>query len=146
MRRIVMAWTIAAVLLASAANAQPTGAKPSGVEIAKVLGSLHGIRPAFEKCVASFSDRGSADAGCQREELAFQDKRLNKAYASLMGKLDPSQQAKLKDGERTWLHYRETFCAAEFDDNGRAPLDQASCEMYETAKQADFLESRLLFL
>lgn len=146
MRRIVMVWTAATLLLAPLVNAQPVGAKPSGAEIAKVLGSLYGIRPAFDKCIKALEKQGLVNASCENEELVFQDQRLNKDYTALMGKLDTAQKAKLRDVERIWLHYRDTYCVADFDSNGRPPLDEASCKMYETAKQADFLENRLSFL
>lgn len=120
-------------------------AKPSDAEIAKVLDSIYGIQPSFSACVQASSDRGVANIDCEQQELVFQDKRLNRAYVSLMTKLDVAQKAKLKDAEKAWMRYRDTYCSADFDGNGRPPLDEASCRMYETAKQADFLESRLLF-
>lgn len=146
MNRMVMACVaaIVATTLVPAANAQTTG-KLSDAEITKVLHNIYGIRPVFDRCVEQLGDGGSQSQECVRKELAYQDARLNRAYKSLMGKLTPDMQPKLKVAEKVWIQYRDTNCSAEFDGLGRPELDQLSCEMYETAKQAGFLENRLSF-
>lgn len=56
-------------------------------------------------------------------ELVYQDKRLSKAYQALMGKLNPTLQAKLKDEEGVWIQYRSNRCASVVDGFERPELE-----------------------
>jgi uncharacterized protein YecT (DUF1311 family) len=131
-----------AITLVPAAVAQSV-AEPTNAEISKVFDSIYGLRPSYAKCVDKTNEAGADTMQCMDVELAFQDRRLNLAYRSLSDKLDSNLKGKLKAFERTWMEYRDGSCAAMFDGKGRPPMDELSCRLYETAKQADSLEARL---
>lgn len=132
---------MAAAVLASVVVASPT--RPTSAEINKALDSLYGIRPSFSQCMDKGAEVGIVSIECMDEELAFQDGRLNRAYRSLMAKLAPELKKKLVADEKLWMQYRDTYCAAVVDGLDRPRIDQLSCLLNETAKQAADLETRL---
>lgn len=133
---------IAALTMASAAVAQ-SRPKPTDAEIAKVLDSLYGLRPSYGQCMSKAAEAGIVKVECINEELAFQDGRLNRAYRSLMAKLAPDLKKKLVADEKLWMQYRDNYCAAVVDGLDRPRIDELSCLLNETAKQAGDLETRL---
>jgi uncharacterized protein YecT (DUF1311 family) len=133
---------ILAVVLAPVVVAASPG-KPTSAEINKVLDSLYGIRPSFGQCMDNGAGVGIVSIECIDKELAFQDDRLNRAYRSLMAKLAPELKKKLVADEKLWMQYRDTYCAAVVDGLDRPRIDELSCLLNETAKQAGDLETRL---
>ena len=50
--------------------------------------------------------------GCIDAEHDIQDKKLNETYKKIMTDLNDGQKAKLKDAQRAWITYRDSWCAA----------------------------------
>ena len=119
------------------------GAVVSAKEVQSVLSHLYGLRPSYDRCLAKAAAATEATRACVEEELAYQDKRLNKAYRSLMTKLSPPLQAKLTAEEAVWIQYRDNRCASVVDGIDRSELESLGCRVEETGKQASDLEARL---
>lgn len=93
-------------------------------------------------------------SGCLSEEYAYWDQRLNIAYKALkeitkardLDKFEtaPSQSEALLDMQRAWIPFRDAKCDFERSEwgggTGGGPATY-SCLMYETAKQALYLEA-----
>jgi uncharacterized protein YecT (DUF1311 family) len=75
-------------------------------------------------------------------ENALQDKRLNKAYKTLMGKLEPERRKQLQEAQRLWLRYTEMNCDFYYDPNGGTAARAASneCSVRARAVRARELE------
>ena len=99
--------------------AAATSAKDEQAVIAK----LNGLRPSNGSCLAKASGATALMRACMEAELVYQDKRLSKAYQALMGKLNPTLQAKLKDEEGVWIQYRSNRCASVVDGFERPELE-----------------------
>lgn len=108
-----------------------------------VISKLNGLRPAYGPCLAKAAGATAPMRACMEDELAYQDKRLNKAYQALMAKLNPKLQAKLKAEENIWIQYRDNRCASVVDGIERPELEPLGCKVDETGKQASDLEARL---
>ncbi|GLQ46127.1 hypothetical protein GCM10007862_11780 [Dyella lipolytica] len=102
-----------------------------------------GLRPSYDKCIDASGAATFKMLDCIDTEHAYQDKRLNKAYMSLMAKLNVSEQAGLREKEKKWIAYRDSHCALAPDGGQGQRIDSASCFLGETAKQATALDARL---
>ena len=75
-----------------------------------------------------------------RERLVW-DQILNDSYKAMMNALDPDQQAKLREMQRSWVHTRDLTCAFWYDyfQGTMANPMIAYCNNRETARRAIFL-------
>lgn len=105
--------------------------------------STNYTRVSYAACLTSAAGVTSDMKQCMGTEYAYQDKRLNKAYKTLMVTLDKDKQTKLRNSERTWITYRNSHCALDPNGGQAAELDAYDCSVQETAKQASALEDRL---
>jgi len=87
----------------------------------------------------------SQRTGCENQELARQDHRLNAEYKKLLQQTRSAgsevSQA-LVAAQRQWLAFRDAWCTYEFK-TGAAPgpeFDKAACLAEQTEKQADLLK------
>lgn len=110
------------------------------------ISRLYGLRPSYGQCLDKAASMTAPMRACIADEMDYQDKRLNKAYQTLMTKLSPSLQAKLKAEENVWIQYRDNRCAAVVDGLERPELDALSCKVDEAGKQATDLEARAFVL
>lgn len=128
-----------ALLLLPLVCSAATSAKDEQAAISK----LNGLRPSYDTCVTKAAGSTAPTRACMEEELAYQDKRLNKAYHALMSKLKPTLQAKLKAEENVWIQYRDNRCATVIDGLEQPELEPLGCKVEETSKQAADLEARV---
>lgn len=79
--------------------------------------------------------------GCYEQELRRQDALLNGAYQRLVKKF-PSIKAKLIDGQRAWIAYRDNWCGYEglIDQPPSAAASKAICMSELTEAQAHRLK------
>ncbi|RUL63145.1 DUF1311 domain-containing protein [Dyella dinghuensis] len=129
-------------LLIAAPIACAQGTKPPP-NIDAVLSYLYHYRPSYDECIRKAGTSMYAMVACTNAELAYQDRRLNKAYVALIAKLSPEGQAKLKADENIWMKYRDTNCSAGPDGLDRPVGDAESCKLMKTAEQATDLEAML---
>lgn len=75
-----------------------------------------------------------------RERLVW-DKIINDSYKTMMNALEPDQQAKLREMQRSWIHTRDLTCAFWYDyfQGTMANPMIAYCNNRETARRAIFL-------
>jgi uncharacterized protein YecT (DUF1311 family) len=75
-----------------------------------------------------------------RERLVW-DKIVNDSYKAMMNALDPDQQAKLREMQRSWIQTRDLTCAFWYDyfQGTMANPMIAYCNNRETARRAIFL-------
>lgn len=118
-------------------------AAPSSKDITAVLTHLYGLQPSYTQCLNEAADSIGASLQCMIHELDFQNKRLNKAYQSLIAKLDSALQVRLKSEENVWMQYRDFRCALVVDGINRPEQESLACKIEETGKQATDLEARL---
>ena len=89
-------------------------------------------------------EAGAADhrkMDCLARERLVWDKSLNDSYTFLMKALDPDQQTKLRDMQRSWIQTRDLTCAFWYDyfQGTMANPMIAYCNNRETARRAIFL-------
>lgn len=84
----------------------------------------------------------SAVISCLNDEQQQWDKVLNASFRALMQGLDPEQQQKLRDMQRSWIDTRERTRAFYYDyfDGSMANPMIANCLNRETARRAVFLK------
>jgi uncharacterized protein YecT (DUF1311 family) len=75
-----------------------------------------------------------------RERLVW-DKIINDSYKTMMNALEPDQQAKLREMQRSWIHTRDLTCAFWYDyfQGTMANPMIRYCNNRETARRAIFL-------
>jgi uncharacterized protein YecT (DUF1311 family) len=75
-----------------------------------------------------------------RERLVW-DQIINDSYKTMMNALEPDQQAKLREMQRSWIHTRDLTCAFWYDyfQGTMANPMIAYCNNRETARRAIFL-------
>jgi uncharacterized protein YecT (DUF1311 family) len=88
---------------------------------------------------ASATDRRKID--CLDREQQVWDKILNDSYKTMMNALDPDQQAKLREMQRSWIQTRDLTCGFWYDyfQGTMANPMIAYCNNRETARRAIFL-------
>jgi uncharacterized protein YecT (DUF1311 family) len=76
-----------------------------------------------------------------RERLVW-DKIVNDSYKTMINTLDPDQQAKLREMQRSWIHTRDLTCAFWYDyfQGTMANPMIAYCNNRETARRAIYLK------
>lgn len=128
----------AIVLLSMSLTCVSVGAKPP---IQEKVGSI-GLRPSYDKCGDASDGITVNILNCNADEYRYQNERLNRGYKTLTDKLSVSEQVKLRDEQRKWISYRDSYCAPDKDGGTRAAIESSSCLVGETAKQATALEAR----
>jgi uncharacterized protein YecT (DUF1311 family) len=106
--------------------------------------SAENERDFYSKRYQSCSDRAEGSStritGCESEEQALQESRLNQAYAKIMRDLSPSKKHVLRQSERQWLIMREKKCALAPGDIGLSDLvDSMLCRLDETIRRTIWL-------
>ena len=78
---------------------------------------------------------------CLDHERLIWDKIINDSYKTMMNALEPDQQAKLREMQRSWIHTRDLTCAFWYDyfQGTMANPMIAYCNNRETARRAIFL-------
>ncbi|MDR3465265.1 MAG: DUF1311 domain-containing protein [Xanthobacteraceae bacterium] len=127
---------------------------PASAAEAPVAACLHaaGDKPAAqERCIGKVSgacigpDEGARSdgdvIGCLDGEQAQWDKLLNASYQALLKGLEPEQQAKLREMQRSWIDARKKSCEFFYDffQGTMANPMIAYCMNQETARRAIFL-------
>lgn len=81
-----------------------------------------------------------AMASCANLELGRQDKRLNAAYAAVMGRLSPTARESLRVQQRAWIKRRDTECQEGLTGGTIDMVERAECHLERTASRADELQ------
>lgn len=83
----------------------------------------------------------SQTLACLERERLVWDKFVNDSYNAMMSGLDPDQQVKLRDMQRSWIHTRDLTCMFWYDyfQGTMANPMIAYCNNRETARRAIFL-------
>lgn len=101
------------------------------------------IGKASGRCIGS--DEGAKSStevrACLDAEQAQWDKLLNASYQALLKGLEPDQQAKLREMQRSWIETRTKTCDFYYDyfQGTMASPMIANCLNRETARRAIFL-------
>jgi len=93
-------------------------------------------------CLERDDKKSTADmTNCVSHEQAVWDDILNETYRQLRGKLDDTQQTKLRDMQRAWVTSRDKTCDFYWDfyQGTMATPMSADCVNRETAQRALFL-------
>jgi uncharacterized protein YecT (DUF1311 family) len=74
---------------------------------------------------------------CIKQELNFQDKKLNQAYKKAINKVQPFRKKDLRDIQRMWIKYRDKKCSFYYHkESGSGGLsDMLECKLDETIKR-----------
>ena len=88
---------------------------------------------------ASATDRRKMD--CLYRERLVWDQIINDSYKTMMNALEPDQQAKLREMQRSWIQTRDLTCTFWYDyfQGTMANPMIAYCNNRETARRAIFL-------
>jgi uncharacterized protein YecT (DUF1311 family) len=78
---------------------------------------------------------------CLDRERSVWDKIVNDSYKTMVNALEPDQQAKLREMQRSWVHTRDLTCTFWYDyfQGTMANPMIAYCNNRETARRAIFL-------
>ena len=114
--------------------------KKSGTQEAEEAACLMTVaKPCMGGDEASATDRRKMD-WLYRERLVW-DKFVNDSYKTMMNALDPDQQTKLREMQRSWIQTRDLTCTFWYDyfQGTMANPMIAYCNNRETARRAIFL-------
>jgi uncharacterized protein YecT (DUF1311 family) len=127
---------------------------PAHAAGSSVEACIKAARPATaaqERCIGKMSSacigpdegaRSDGDViGCLDGEQAQWDRLLNAAYQAMMKGLEPEQQTKLRDMQRSWIETRKKTCDFYYDyfQGSMAYPMIANCMNRETARRAIYL-------
>jgi uncharacterized protein YecT (DUF1311 family) len=141
---------VIALFLSASAFAQD---KPNGKDVVVIENCIKiktGRNWAWENCIGIISKPCAKNEAampshevvtCDRREQAVWDNILNDTFRSLLGKLDETQQQKLREMQRAWIASRDKSCAFFYDyfEGSMANPMIAACEARETGRRALFL-------
>lgn len=103
-----------------------------------------GLRSEYLSCSEGSKGVTANILKCDADEYRHQDARLNRAYKQLMSTLSDDQKALLRNEERKWIAYRNSYCSPNKRSGTGTTIESSSCLVAETAKQATALEVRPL--
>jgi uncharacterized protein YecT (DUF1311 family) len=101
------------------------------------------LRPAYVDCIRGGAMTTPGMLACADIEFAFQDKRLNRAYAAAMSALGVAERHVLRNEERKWLSFKARKCALPEGPGSTDHVIAADCDVTETATRATLLDQRL---
>jgi uncharacterized protein YecT (DUF1311 family) len=101
------------------------------------------LRPALDRCIERAQAVSSIIYACFADEIAFQDKRLNRAYSKLMKGLGDSDRQALRREERQWLKEMDLLCGWGFNEGSRGRMTSDNCDVVHRGLRATELERRL---
>ncbi|KJV36473.1 hypothetical protein VI08_04785 [Luteibacter yeojuensis] len=102
-----------------------------------------GLRPAYQQCIDATGGVTPDIKKCMSAEYAFQDRRLNNTYRTLMASLHGDAVVALRAEERAWIKEKEAKCDAGREPGQADELAAYDCSVTQTAKRAAELEKRL---
>lgn len=100
----------------------------------------------FERCLASGDAAKGvtvAMATCINLERAREDKRLNTAYAGVMGVRSEAAREALRNEQRAWIKRRDHDCEQNLTGGTIDMLERASCHLEMTTVRAAELEQMI---
>ena len=96
---------------------------------------------------ASYCPEGTSVAetlACHREGLADEDARLNELYSDIIRVLGAEDERRLVEAQRSWIVFRDKFCAAEEAAYSSQPNSAAvgfACQAALTTQQIEILNT-----
>ena len=125
------------------ADQWPSHPLPTKSADAAAYGRAIGIRPSLDACLKGTGGTTPDIRDCLSGEHGFQDHRLNQIYKKLMGSLGEAERKHLREEERRWITFRNTFCAPSPEPGQAQELEADECLVDQTADRASELELRL---
>ena len=127
--------------------------KPSARDVAviqKCIKTKTGRNWAWESCIGIVSEPCSKNESamasskviaCYDREKLVWDNILNDSYRDLRGKLDDTQQTKMREMQQAWIASRDKTCSFFYDyfEGTMANPMIAACQTRETGRRALFL-------
>jgi uncharacterized protein YecT (DUF1311 family) len=101
---------------------------------------------AYRNCLATGDAAKGVTSGmldCNGAEIERQDARLNRTYRTVMARLAPPAQAKLRASERAWIGQRDRSCrrdAAVAEGGTLASVIYSGCILDRTIERTMWLE------
>lgn len=100
--------------------------------------------PDYDTCAEQQSTLAIAD--CLTRKTTVWDDRLNTAYKSLIGQVDPGQSAALQAAQRLWIQFRDQNCAFYGAQEGSLrQIMAAECLRSMTKDRANELSTAMKF-
>ncbi|WP_164155260.1 lysozyme inhibitor LprI family protein [Sandarakinorhabdus rubra] len=114
--------------------------------IAQTGGASQKASKMFDDCMESVNFGAGKDiqwAACYADELARQDKTLNRVYGILRSRSDQAARARLVVGQRSWLTFRENWCRFEevSDSAPGGEVNYQACMLEMTLEQINRLKA-----
>jgi uncharacterized protein YecT (DUF1311 family) len=125
------------------ADQWPSHSLPTKSADAAAYGRAIGIRSSLDACIKGTGGTTPGIRDCLSGEHDFQDHRLNHIYKKLTGSLSEAERKHLREEERRWITFRDTFCASSPEPGQAQDLEADECLVDQTADRASELESRL---
>ncbi len=106
-----------------------------------LLGETTDTYQTYETCIQSARTQSQA-LYCIGNEIARQDRRLNKNYKAAMKRIEPFRREDLKRIQKLWIRYRDAKCGffTHPHSGSGGTVDTAECILEETRRRADELE------
>jgi uncharacterized protein YecT (DUF1311 family) len=119
-----------------------TGASPAATKADPYAPS-----PQLERCMNSGDAAKGITVGmmdCYGGEIDRQDVRLNSVYRTLIARLSPAQQEKLRVEERAWIKQRDRICRGRIagETGSMSGLIYSECALDQTIRRRVALERR----
>jgi uncharacterized protein YecT (DUF1311 family) len=102
-----------------------------------------GLRSSYTKCLDDSGGVTFSLLNCNAAEFKYQDYRLNRVYKSLSQTLGAKDMSSLREDERKWIAYRDSYCSADPESGTASDVDSIGCKVEQTARRANLLEARL---
>ena len=99
--------------------------------------------PQYQSCLDNSGGVTSNMRACNKRELKYQDKLLNKYYKEVMRVVDAQKHKELKKVQRLWIKYRDAKCDFDYGLTG-GTIDLVigdGCLVDMTAQRAGELKS-----
>lgn len=103
------------------------------------------LSPAHANCAAQAGSVLPNMLACNDAEYAWQSKRMDSAYQTLLRQLPSNDKNRLRVIQRNWMLARDGTCGFyyKFDKSDSVGIDQSVCLMQFTARRAALFEGWL---
>lgn len=121
----------------------PNHPLPTKTSEAATYGRAVGLRSSLDACLKNAGGVTPDIRDCLGKEHDFQDHRLNQTYKTLMASLNEAERKHLREEERRWMTFRDTFCAPDPEPGQAQGLGAYECVVDQTDDRTSELESRI---
>ncbi len=100
------------------------------------------LRPEYDRCIEAADAVTPELLVCGQEELEYQEKRLEEAFARMLAMPDSEEKDALLDAQAAYMHDTNRHCAPHPEQDGQGQLlDAQSCRINRVANRVEALQA-----